>query len=67
MSRCTNETDEMWNRENRTNLAPDMRRMLIHKSLRRITKKKLRNDEQPDIFLAVKSLLEDMAPVAVRC
>jgi hypothetical protein len=57
----------MWNRENRTNLAPDMRRMLIHKSLRRITKKKLRNDEQPDIFLAVKSLLEDVAPVAVRC
>ena len=39
--------------------------MFIYKGLRRVTEEKLRHDEQSDIFLAVESLLEDVASVTV--
>jgi hypothetical protein len=36
--------------------------MLIYKSLCRITEKKLRNNEQPDIFFAVKAFWRTWHP-----
>jgi len=40
--------------------------MLIHECLRRITKEKLRDDQEPYVFFAVKGLLENVAPITVR-
>lgn len=42
-----------------------MRRVLVHQSQCRVPEEKLGNDQESNIFLAVKGLLEDMAPVAV--
>jgi hypothetical protein len=43
-----------------------MRRMLIDERLCRITEKKLRHDEQPNIFFTVEGFLENVASVTVR-
>jgi hypothetical protein len=41
--------------------------MFVDQCLCGIPEKKLRYDEKTNIFLAVKSLLQNMATVAVRC
>lgn len=48
------------------NLAPDMGRVLVNESLSGITEEELRDDQQPDVFLAVQGLLQDVAAVAIR-
>jgi len=48
-----------------SDLAPDMRRVLIHQSQRRVSEEKLGNDQESNIFLAVQGLLEDMTAVAI--
>ena len=49
-----------------TYLTPDVRRMLVHQRLRRVTVQQLGHDQEANIFLAVQCLLKDMAAVAVR-
>jgi len=39
--------------------------MFINQSLGWITKKEFRNDEKTNIFLAIESLLENMAAIAI--
>lgn len=50
-----------------THFAPDMRRMFINKSLRRIAKQEFRYDQQTNVFLAIECLLKDMTSIAVHC
>jgi hypothetical protein len=40
--------------------------MLVDERLCRITEKKLRHDEQPNIFFTVEGFLKYMAPITVR-
>ena len=42
-----------------------MRSMLIDQGLSGVPKQELRNYEQPDIFFAVKSFLQDVAAIAI--
>ena len=51
--------------EKQTDLAPNMRRVLVDKGLSRITKEQLRDNEESDILLAIKSFLQHMATIAV--
>jgi predicted ester cyclase len=48
-------------------LAPNMRGMLVHQRQSRIAEKKLRHDQQPNIFFTIQGLLEDVASVAIGC
>ena len=49
-----------------THLAPHVRRMLVHKSLRGIAQEKLGDDEEAHFLLTVQCLLQNMAAVTVR-
>jgi hypothetical protein len=40
--------------------------MLVDERLCRITEKKLRHDEQPNIFLTVEGFLKNVASITVR-
>lgn len=42
-----------------------MRRMFVHQRQRWIAKKKLRYDQQSNIFFTIKGLLEDVAAVTI--
>ncbi len=48
-----------------TYFTPDMRRVLVHKGLSRITEQKFRDNQKPDIFLAIKGFLKDVASIAI--
>jgi hypothetical protein len=48
-------------------LAPNMRRVLVHERLSRVTGQKFRDNEQSDVLLAVESLLKDMTAVTICC
>jgi len=55
--------DSVLNEE--TYLAPNMASVLVDQSLGRIAKQQLSDDEKPDVFFAVQSLLQNVASVAV--
>jgi len=42
-----------------------MRSMLVHESLGRVAKQQFADDDQSNIFFAIKRLLKDMAAIAV--
>jgi len=42
-----------------------MRRMLVHQCQSRIAEKKLRHDQQSNVFFTIESLLEDVTSVAI--
>jgi hypothetical protein len=44
-----------------------MRRVFVHERLGWITSKEFRDNEQPDIFLAVEGFLKNMATITVHC
>ncbi len=46
-------------------LAQDMRGMFVDQGLGGVTKKEFRYNEQSDILLAVQSLLQNVAPIAI--
>jgi hypothetical protein len=48
-------------------LAPNMRSVFVDESLSRITGEQFRDDKQPDVLLAVESLLKHVAAVTVHC
>jgi hypothetical protein len=52
-------------RNQKAHLAPDMRSVLVDQSLGWVTEEELWNDEKTDIFFAIKSLLKDVAAIAV--
>jgi hypothetical protein len=41
--------------------------MLVHQRQSRIAEKKLRHDQQPNVFFTIQGLLEDVASVAIGC
>ena len=46
-------------------LAPDMRSVFVNQRLGRIPEQQFRHDEKPHVFLTIKSLLENVASVAI--
>ena len=42
-----------------------MRSVLVDQSLRWVAEEKLRDDDKADVFLTIKSLLKNVAPIAV--
>lgn len=49
-----------------TDLAPDVRGVLIDERLCGIVRKELRDDGEPELLLAVQCFLENMTAIAVR-
>lgn len=43
-----------------------MRRMFVHEGLGRITTQELRHNEESDVLLTIKGLLQNMTAVTVR-